>query len=116
MREIAASRLFDQGIEVGAAASPFPIPLHCSVEYADICPQTTIKDILYPGQNFHNLIKPTLITDLEKLEGIEDNSLDFIVACHVIEYVSNVLLALENAYNKLRVGDYLSTTFRCLNL
>ncbi len=107
MREIAASRLFGKGIEVGAAASPFPIPLHCSVEYADICPQTTIKDRLYPGQDSHNLIEPTLITDLEKLEGIEDNSLDFIVACHVIEHVSNVLLALENAYNKLRVGGSL---------
>ncbi|WP_138499134.1 glycosyltransferase [Nostoc sp. PA-18-2419] len=107
MREIAASRLRGKGIEVGAAASPFPIPLHCSVEYADIYSQTTIKDQLYTGQNPHSLIEPTLITDLEKLESIEDNSLDFIVACHVIEHVKNVLLALKNAYNKLRVGGYL---------
>jgi SAM-dependent methyltransferase len=107
MREIAASRLSGKGIEVGAAASPFPVPLHCSVEYADICSPAAIKDKLYPGQNLHTLVEPTWITDLEKLEGIEDNSLDFIVACHVIEHVRNVLLALENAYNKLHVGGSL---------
>lgn len=107
MREIAASRLRGKGIEVGAAASPFPIPLHCNVEYADICPPATIKDKLYVGQNTFTLIEPTWITDLENIEGIEDNSLDFIVACHVIEHVKNVLLALENAYNKLRIGGSL---------
>jgi len=107
MREIAASRLSGKGIEVGAAASPFPIPLHCSVEYADICSPAAIKDKLYPGQNLYTLVEPTWITDLEKLEGIEDSSLDFIVACHVIEHAPNVLLALENAYNKLRVGGSL---------
>jgi O-antigen biosynthesis protein len=107
MREIAASQLYGKGLEIGAAATPFPIPLHCHVQYAERYSQDAIKDKFHVGQNCHNLVEPNLITDLETLDGIEDNSLDFIVASHVIEHVKNPLLAIERAYQKLRVGGSL---------
>jgi hypothetical protein len=35
VREIAASRLRGTGVEFGAGASPFPLPLECKVRFAD---------------------------------------------------------------------------------
>ena len=107
MREIAASQLNGYGIEVGAGSTPFPIPLHCHVRYVDRLTYEELQKELYPGQRLENLIKPDLITDLETLEGIENNSLDFIVACHVIEHTRNPLGALKKAYQKLKVGGIL---------
>ncbi|MCC5651790.1 methyltransferase domain-containing protein [Nostoc sp. XA013] len=107
MREIAASRLSGNGIEVGAAWSPFPIPLNCHVQYVDRLPKDALNNQLRPGEDIYNLIEPNLITDLETLEGIEDNTLNFIVACHVIEHTKNPIAVLENAYNKLCSGGYL---------
>lgn len=107
MREIAASQLNGYGIEVGAGSTPFPIPLHCHVRYVDQLTYEELQKELYPGQKLEDLIKPDLITDLETLEKIEDNSLDFIVACHVIEHTRNPLGALKKAYQKLKVGGIL---------
>ncbi|WP_414752658.1 glycosyltransferase [Anabaena sp. CCY 9910] len=107
MREISASRLSGNGIEVGAAWSPFPIPLDCRVKYVDILPKDTLNTKLRPGEEIINSVQPDLIGDLETLEEIEDNSLDFIVACHVIEHTRNPINALKTAYKKLRIGGFL---------
>ncbi|BAB76187.1 glycosyltransferase [Anabaena sp. FACHB-709] len=107
IREIAVSRLSGNGVEFGAAASPFPIPLHCDVKYADICPTNELQKKLYPGQVVYSLIEPDVITDFNTLEGIEDDSLDFIVACHVIEHTRNPIAAIEASYKKLRMGGSL---------
>jgi len=32
------------------------------------------------------------------MEGIDDGSLDFVIACHVIEHVPNPLLAIQTAH------------------
>jgi SAM-dependent methyltransferase len=107
MREIAVFRLSGTGIEIGAASSPFPIPLNCHVRYGDRLDKNALNNSLYAGQEIFNLIEPDLTTDLETLEGSEDNTLDFIVDCHVIEHTRNPIAALENSYNKLRTGGYL---------
>ncbi|MBW4581457.1 MAG: glycosyltransferase [Tildeniella nuda ZEHNDER 1965/U140] len=107
MREVAASRLSGTGIEFGAGASPFPIPLDCHVSYADRRHKSELEEDLYPGQTLHSLIEPDLISDLDTLVGIDDASLDFIVACHVIEHTKSPISALEKAYQKLRPGGQL---------
>lgn len=104
MREISASRLSGNGIEVGAAWSPFPIPLDCHVQYVDRLSKDTLNEKLRPGKKIFNSIEPSLIAELETLDGIKNNSIDFIVACHIIEHTKNPILALETAYKKLRIG------------
>ncbi|MBO1065492.1 MULTISPECIES: methyltransferase domain-containing protein [Nostocales] len=104
MREIATSRLTGYGIECGAGASPLPLPLNCHVKYVDRFSKSELQHQLYPGQQFYNFIEPDILSDLNNLDGIEDNSLDFIVACHVIEHLRNPIGALEKAYKKLRMG------------
>jgi SAM-dependent methyltransferase len=106
-RDVAASQLRGAGVEIGAYASPFPVPLDCLVQYADAC---TYEDLLahaYPGQALHDILMPTLRTDLDSLAGIGEQSLDFLVACHVIEHVRNPVGALARAYSVLREGGQL---------
>jgi SAM-dependent methyltransferase len=107
MREIAGSLVHGRGIEVGAGASPYPLPLDCRVLYADRLPHSELTTEIYPGQIVEDLVEPDLITDLEALCGPPDGSLDFIVACHVIEHTRNPIGALVRAWNRLRSGGQL---------
>lgn len=109
MREVVASNLFGTGLEFGAGASPFPVPIDCNILYADVFPfnELSSDSHLYPGQDLHSLIRPDYVTDIKTLSGIADNSLDFIVACHVIEHTNNPLAALDSCYRALKPGGSL---------
>lgn len=95
-----ASQLYGSGIEFGAGNSPFPLPPNVSIGYADRNTIAELKERKYFGDS--PLITPTLRSDLETMEGIDDESVDFIIASHVIEHTRNPLRALQQAYRKLR--------------
>lgn len=102
MREFIGTSLSGFGLEVGAGASPFPLPLHCRVLFGDhITYDRLIRD-LYPGQQSHQLVNPDIITDFSSLNGICDLSLDFIIGCHVIEHVFDPIGSIFNAYQKTK--------------
>jgi hypothetical protein len=107
MREFIGMDLSGFGLEVGAGASPFPVPLHCRVLFGDHITYEKLVDDLYPGQQGHQLVNPDIITNFSSLNGICDQSLDFIIACHVIEHVFDPIGALFNAYQKLKYGGKL---------
>ena len=104
VREIAASHLRGMGVEFGAGASPFPVPLDCNVRFADAFSYESLKAVMYPGQQAHDLIRPDYVTDIKTLAGIPDASLDFIVACHVIEHTNNPIAAISSCYRALKPG------------
>ncbi len=107
MREYMAAGLRGIGLEVGAGASPFPVPLHCRVLFGDRLSYEQLVTELYPGQHEHELVRPDIRTSFDKLDGIADESLDFIIGCHVIEHVFDPIGALVNAHRKLRPGGQL---------
>ena len=107
MREYIASPLTGFGLEVGAGASPFPIPLHCRALYGDKIPHRRLVKELYPGQQAHNLVIPDILTDFDDFNGIADNSLDFITGCHVIEHTLNPIGSILAAHSKLKAGGKL---------
>lgn len=107
VREIAAANLSGTGMEFGAGASPFPVPLHCNVRFADAFSYESLKEVMYPGQQAHDLICPDYVTDIKTLAGIASASLDFIVACHVIEHTNNPIGAIDSCYRALRHGGSL---------
>jgi SAM-dependent methyltransferase len=107
IREIAACELFGTGLEFGAGASPFPIPLNCLSRFADPFTYAELKEALYPGQNAYDLIRPDYVTDIRTLRGISDESVDFIVACHVIEHTNNPIEAIRSCHRALRPGGSL---------
>lgn len=107
LREIAAGQLRGTGIEFGAGASPFPVPLNCNVLYADAFSYEALQAEMYPGQTAHDLIRPDYVTDIQSLTGVADNSLDFVVACHVIEHTTNPIAAIQSCHRALKVGGAL---------
>jgi SAM-dependent methyltransferase len=107
LREIAASELSGLGIEFGAGASPFPTPLNCVRRFADPFTYDQLISVLYPGQNVYDLIRPDYVTDIKTLRGIPDESMDFIIACHVIEHTNNPLAAVRSCHRALKSGGSL---------
>jgi SAM-dependent methyltransferase len=107
LREITAENLRGTGIEFGAGASPFPVPLNCNVLYADAFTYEFLQADMYPGQTRYDLIRPDYVTDIQTLGGIADASLDFVVACHVIEHTTNPIQAINSCYRALKKGGSL---------
>jgi SAM-dependent methyltransferase len=107
MREYMAASLHGFGLEVGAGASPFPVPLDCRVLFGDRLPYDQLVAELYPGQQEHELVRPDILIDFDEFDGIADESLDFIIGCHVIEHVFDPIGTLVNAHRKLRLGGSL---------
>lgn len=107
MREYLASGLKGVGIEVGAGASPFPVPLSCTVLYGDRIPYEQLVAEIYPGQSEFDLIPPDFLTDFGSLAGVADESMDFVIGCHVIEHVFDPIGSLVNAHRVLKPGGKL---------
>lgn len=91
------------GVEFGAGPRPFPVPDSCEVAYADC--------FSHNGEEFYTSwfsekfeVPITYRTSIDKMEGIEDNSLDFILSSHVIEHSPNPFSAFEKGYKKLKKG------------
>ena len=107
MRQFIGSALEGTGLEVGAGSGPFPVPLDCKVLYGDRLPYAELLKDYHSQEGVYELIDPDLVTDLDTLEPFSENSLDFIIACHVIEHSPNPLRALTVAYSRLRPGGRL---------
>lgn len=104
-RAYLAKNLTGQGIECGPGTDSncYPLPLNVSVKYLDRFDNDAGCNQDYEGEfpqiDYH--------TTLNEMEGIDNNSLDFIVHCHVIEHSRNPVQALEKAYQKLKSGGTL---------
>ena len=104
MRQQIAKSLNGVGVEFGAGAvdTAFPIPPGAKMLYADVNQQAELSDRNY----FHGreLVVPDLHTGIEQMDGILPESLDFVIASHVIEHTRNPIRALHLAHEKLRTG------------
>ena len=87
------------GIEVGGANNPIEIlDQRVVVKQVDYCDHSLIEDC-FSGMT---LVKVDIIDDGERLDTIADNSLDFIVACHMLEHCRNPIGTIRNFIQKLR--------------
>jgi len=107
LREIAGRHLRGVGVEFGAGAAPYPVPLSCRVLFADRLGTEDLTKALYPGQAKEDLVAPDIVSDIESCENIEPESLDFVVACHVIEHTRNPIGSIVEAWKRLRPGGSL---------
>lgn len=107
VREAIACSLDGFGLEIGAGASPFPVPPRCRVIYGDRLTYDELRAEPYPGQRLHDLVIPDLTTDFDTIENVSDSSLDFLVACHVIEHTRNPIGSIAAAWRKLKPGGRL---------
>ena len=61
----------------------------------------------YPGQRLCDIVIPDVLTDFDTIENVADGSLDFLVACHVIEHTRNPIGSIAAAWRKLKPGGRL---------
>ena len=93
------------GIEIGAFHEPAPLPADAHVTYADVFTRAQAIE-LFPEVDPSRMVDPTLIVDLDRtgLDSIGSDSLDFVIACHVLEHLANPLLAIAEIFRVLGPG------------
>jgi SAM-dependent methyltransferase len=98
---LAAIYLKGEGIEIGAAHNPLPLPRGVNAKYID---NLTIEELqrYLPGLEIST--RPSVIDDGEKLSTIPDTSQDFVVANHFIEHTQDPIGAIENFLRVLKPG------------
>lgn len=106
MREKIANRyLKGAGVEIGALDNPLKTSLGCRVSYVD---RLTPADLRrhYPELGARNFVDVDILSDGETLDGVADNSLDFLIASHMLEHCENPLGTLRSHLKKLKSGGY----------
>jgi len=107
MREVLAAGLSGIGLEIGAGASAFPVRPGVRVLYGDRLSYDQLLADRYPGQRGCDIVPPDLVTDFDTIANIGDESLDFVIACHVIEHTRNPIGSIAAAHRRLRPGGRL---------
>jgi SAM-dependent methyltransferase len=105
-RYVFSEFLRGNGIEIGALNNPFRVPDKARVRYVD---KFTAEEMskTYPDVPTHQIRVPDIVCKTGELNAIEDNSLDFIIACHVLEHADDPLRMLYTWHRKLKTGALL---------
>lgn len=100
-RDFIASRFIGgAGIEIGPGNSPVRLPPGlASARYVDMAP---IEDLMTIHHMPDGWVAPDIVDDAEKLSSFEEGSLDFLIACHVIEHTQDPVRVMRTWLNRLR--------------
>ncbi|HEY1510558.1 MAG TPA: methyltransferase domain-containing protein [Solirubrobacteraceae bacterium] len=102
LREDLARRyLKGEGIEIGAASLPLRLPPSVRVRYVDNLDRDALiaqsgDGFLGSGIEVAAIPRTDVIDDAQTLAAFADGSVDFIIACHVVEHLEDPIGALEN--------------------
>jgi SAM-dependent methyltransferase len=96
---VAERYLQGTGVEFGALHSALAVPAGVTVRYADI---VSIDQLRRSFPDIKDIREPDIVTDLESMWGIADESLNFVIANHVMEHVEDPLRALKSISRVLR--------------
>lgn len=101
---LAQQYLCGTGIEIGALNQPARVPKGTVVKYVDSKPVERLEEAYRTEMQGHRIVPVDLVSDAHTLEGIEDNSQDFVIANQVVEHLENPLLALRNMLRVTKPG------------
>ncbi|HVU73898.1 MAG TPA: methyltransferase domain-containing protein [Mycobacteriales bacterium] len=99
--------LVGDGIEVGPGHHPYPIAGEAArVRYVDRWDPEKNRALFPELGGDAPFPKPHVIADLDrdKLSAFADSSLDFVIACHVLEHVADPIAVLDDIYRALIPG------------
>jgi SAM-dependent methyltransferase len=101
---LAQQYLCGSGIEIGALNRPCKVPEGTKVLHVDS--KTTEELMKYYAREMHGqtVVQVDLVTDAQRLAGIESGSQDFAAANQVLEHLENPLLAVENLLRVVKRG------------
>lgn len=98
--ELAEKYIRGRGIEIGGLHYPLEVPIGARVTYVDRLP----PEEAHPDVKHLVKIKDLVIDDAERLDKFSTNSLDFIIANHVIEHCQDPIGTLWMWANHLTSG------------
>lgn len=104
MREIIVSRLAGRGVEFGAGSRPMPLPVGLDLDYVE--PFQSTEQYARMGYT-DNAVVARFSNPIEAQREFADESLDFVVAAHVIEHTPNPIGAIVECFRTLRPGGQL---------
>ena len=99
-----------EGIEVGAFNSPLPVPEGVRVRYVDIAPAEELEGHVEEFRGRERgleIVRPDIVDDAQTLATVEDESQDFVIACHIIEHTEDPIGAVGNWLRVLKPGGIL---------
>lgn len=105
-QRLARAYLQGSGLEIGALHMPLPTPAGVSVRYVDRSDLPELRRH-YPELAPLALTAPDVIDDGETLASIAGESVDFVIANHMIEHCEDPIGTLENQARVLRPGGIL---------
>lgn len=104
--QLSAHFLKGHGVEIGALHSPLWVGRKAHVTYVDRMSADDLRT-QYPELALYELAKVDVIDDGERLTTFPDESLDFIIANHMLEHCENPLGTIRRHLAKLKVGGRL---------
>ncbi len=105
-RSRVATWLRGEGIEIGALHRPLPLPLGAHATYVDRLPTEELRRH-YPELDGQPFAPVDIIGSAENLSAIADNSLDFIIANHLLEHLEDPIAGLLEFQRVLKPGGAL---------
>jgi SAM-dependent methyltransferase len=101
--DVALWFLRGEGIEIGALDFPLRLPRKAQVRYVDYLDEAGLREshneTLRAGRP---LVVPDVIDDGSSLSTFADDSLDFVVANHMLEHVEDPIATLEHQLRVLK--------------
>jgi SAM-dependent methyltransferase len=94
------------GLEIGALHSPVPVSGGVEVQYVDQMTRPEQR-VAFTDLREYAFVEVEIIDDGERLESIGNDSVDFVIASHVLEHCENPLGTLRNHLRKVRPGGHL---------
>jgi predicted SAM-dependent methyltransferase len=106
LRSLFAFKLSGEGIEIGALHFPLRVPPGVKVRYVDKRTKKENEEA-FPELAGKEIVETDWIGDGQWLEGMADESQDFVIANHMLEHCVNPLKTLEHFLRVLRTGGRL---------
>ncbi len=100
--------LHGKGLEVGAFHEPACLPENCSISYFDALDRKQAAK-RFPEIDSSRLVNVDIIGDIDQrdlIKSFQSNSLDFVIANHVIEHVASPIAMIEDGTASLKEGGH----------
>jgi SAM-dependent methyltransferase len=101
-----SNQLSGKGLEIGPLHRPMVRHDGMDIDYIDRCTVAELREH-YPELKDLPLVEPDIIGDAESLEGVPDQSYDFLISAHVIEHMKNPLGSLQQWCRVVKPGGKL---------
>ena len=102
----AAIYLRGNGIEIGALNHPLTVPADSHTSFVD---RMTTEELRreYPEIRDYDLVSVSIVADGETLEGVEDESQDYVIANNFLEHCQDPIGTIKNFFRVVRKGGVL---------